>query len=184
MCHKLLLWQICFCVFQLFFLLPFTFFFHQTQHYTLHQTTPVEGKIILQENISLWLSARHPVSLAAAQPDNACLSIYIHGILILFLCLGWGGEQGWGQGYCECFSSRETDVRPSRLRLGKRPQTTRPQCHIQQPRSFWAFLSFQGLLLPAGAVCAFLLAPAVTWRDDEKTKKNTARRKRDRHVCD
>lgn len=59
--------------------------------------------------------------------------------------MSWlGGEQGWGQGYCECFSSRETDVRPSRLRLGKRPQTIRPQCHIQQPRSFWTFFLSKG----------------------------------------
>lgn len=48
-------------------------------------------------NISLWLSARHPVSIAAVQPDNACLSIYIRGILILFLCLGWG-RGGLGAG--------------------------------------------------------------------------------------
>lgn len=95
--------------------------------------------MFMQNKISLWLSARHPVSLPAVQPDSACLSIYIRGILILFLCLGRGSGWRWGQGYCECFSSRETEVRPTRLRLGKRPQNIRPQCHIQQPPRFWTF---------------------------------------------
>lgn len=54
-------------------------------------TAAVKGTLpSMHRNISLWLSTRHPVSLLAAVPDNACLSVYIHGILILFLCLGWG----------------------------------------------------------------------------------------------
>lgn len=59
----------------------------------------VKGTLpFMQRNISLWLSARHPVSLIAAVLDNACLSVYIHGILILFLCLGWGNGGGSGGG--------------------------------------------------------------------------------------
>lgn len=77
-------------------------------------TAVVKGTLpFMQRNISLWLSTRHPVSLVAAALDNACLSVYIHGILILFLCLGWGSVGG-GQEYCECFSSRETEVGPTR----------------------------------------------------------------------
>lgn len=37
---------------------------------------------------------RHPASLVAAVLDNACLSVSIHGILILFLCLQREGV--WG----------------------------------------------------------------------------------------
>lgn len=63
----------------------------------------------MQRNISLWLSTRHPVSLVAAVLDNACLSVYIHGILILFLCLGWRAVGG-DRNTAECLSSQETEV--------------------------------------------------------------------------
>ncbi len=64
----------------------------QTQTHTgLVDMTPavvVKGTLpFMQGNISLWLSTRHPASLGAAALDNACLSVSIHGILILFLCL-------------------------------------------------------------------------------------------------
>lgn len=61
------------------------------------------------ENISLWLSAKHPASLVSAVLDNTRLSVSIHGILILFLCLGRQGGPGQ-QEYCECLSSQETEV--------------------------------------------------------------------------
>lgn len=93
----------------------------------------------MQRNIFFWLDTRHPVSLDVAVLDNACLSVYIHGILILFLCLGWrmaGGDRNTA----ECFSSQETEVwRPSSelpaLLLPERPQIICPLRHIQQPQS-------------------------------------------------
>lgn len=42
---------------------------------------------LMQRNISSGFFTRHPAPLAAAVLDNACLSVSIHGILILFLCL-------------------------------------------------------------------------------------------------
>ncbi len=48
-----------------------------------------------RRNISLWLSTRHPASPVTAALDNARLSVSIHGILILFLCLERkGGVKG------------------------------------------------------------------------------------------
>lgn len=93
--------------------------------------------------------------------------------------MSWLGERrAGGQGYCECFSSRETEVRPSRLWLGKRPQTIRPQCHGPPGPSF------QGLLLPAGAVCAPFGSGRDTarwWKDGGKTRPDASA---NRHVCD
>lgn len=93
----------------------------------------------MQRNISFWLSTKHPVSLVAAALDNACLSVYIHGILILFLCLGWWAAGGDGN-TAECLSSQETEVwrlnsgLPGLL-LPERPQIICPLRHIQQPQS-------------------------------------------------
>lgn len=93
----------------------------------------------MQRNISFWLSTSHPVSLFTAVLDNACLSVYIHGILIPFLCLGWwvaGGDRNTA----ECLSLQETEVWRPNLRLQglllpERPQIICPLCHIQQPQS-------------------------------------------------
>lgn len=132
-------------------LLPFPIWLF-SPNMRLNLTTAVEGTItLMRKKISLWRSARRPVPLTAMQPDNARLSIYIRGILILFLCLGRGSWGGWGQGYCECFSSRETEVRPTRLWLGKRPQNIGPRCHSQQPRRFWTFF----LRVTAPCCCGF-----------------------------
>lgn len=49
----------------------------------------------MQASISLWLSMKCPASLHTAALDNAFLSVSIHGILILFLCLEReGGVRG------------------------------------------------------------------------------------------
>lgn len=90
-------------------------------------------------NISFWLSTKHPVSLVAAALDNACLSVYIHGILILFLCLGCRAAGG-DRNTAECLSSQETEVwrlNPGLpgLLLPERPQIICPLRHIQQPQS-------------------------------------------------
>lgn len=78
-------------------LLPFPIWLF-SPNIRLNLTTAAEGTItFMQKKISLWLSAGHPVSLTAMQPDNARLSIYIRGILILFLCLG-RGSGGLGAG--------------------------------------------------------------------------------------
>lgn len=135
----------------------------------------------MQENISLWLSARHPVCLAAVQPDNACLSIYIRGILILFLCLGWGrGGLGAGILWMLLFTGDRSKANQT-LAWKKTTDYASPVPHPTAPilldvlsEGYYSLLVW--FVLP--------LALVVTWWDDEKMKKTMARRKSDRHICD
>lgn len=95
--------------------------------------------LFMQRNISLWLSTTHPASLLAAALDNACLSVSIHGILILFLCLERGGRGSGATGILWMLLFTGDWSRPNSGRLGlllwNRPQIICPQCHIQQPQS-------------------------------------------------
>lgn len=135
-------------------------------------TAAVRGTLpFMHRNISLWLSTRHPVSLLAAAPDNACLSVYIHGILILFLCLGWGS--GGEREYCECFSSRETEVGPTRDSEGSQSEKDHrlyvpgATYNSHNPLDF----PFWGILLSSSVVCVpvgFIHELVSWWKDEEK----------------
>ena len=145
---------------------------------TWHQHVVVKGTSpFMQRNISLWLSTRHPASLAAAARDNACLSVSIHGILILFLCLEKGGGGGGGgpgqQEYCECFSSRETEVG---LTQGREDSCSETDHRLYVPSATYNShnpldFPFWGILLPAGAVCVpvgFIHGLVSWWKDEGK----------------
>lgn len=127
------------------------------------------------------LFARHPVSLAAVQPDNACLSIYIRGILILLLCLGWGrGGLGAGILWMLLFTGDRSKANQT---LAWKKTTDYTSAVPHPTASILLDLLFEGrytllvwFVLP--------LAPVMTWWDDEKMKKNMAHHKSDRRVRD
>lgn len=98
----------------------------------------VDFSVHVEIDFSLCFLMRRPGRLVPAAVENARLSVSIHGILILFLCLeregvGWGDRILWMLLFTGEWSRPNSE--PPWLLLRNRPQIICPQCHIQQPQS-------------------------------------------------
>lgn len=113
-------------------------------------------------------------SLVSATWDNGFLSVSIHGILILFLCLEREGGRGtvaagilWMLLFTRDWSGPNSG--PLGLLRWNRPQIICPQCHIQQPQVLWTSLSEGYYSLLVWFVLP--LASFMSWWVDERTSR-------------